>query len=227
MPKHVAKLDPHFAAAAQCIKKYLNMSLLPEAMKLSDFSAKEQACCAMRMFLHRLLKKSASSSIITKLPPSCINVSMRENTASSMSVGSIAVEEAVLVVTTPKIRLTAKIRHATVVNERRKVNEAFKRATIMYSHEREKGDEGMSSGAVAEIIEKEIGVKISKSTIQKKVKARNVGTSPLRWGPKGHIPPLHYCNLCLAYESFITTNQLNGMMRNCRQKVVGGWREMQ
>ena len=67
MPKYVAKADHCFKTAAQCIKMYTNMSL-PEAMKLSDFSAKEQACRAKQMVLHHLLNKT-KSSINTTPPP--------------------------------------------------------------------------------------------------------------------------------------------------------------
>jgi len=48
---------------------------------------------------------------------------------------------------------------------------------------------------------------------QKKVKAGKIGCSPLRCGPKGNIPELHYKNLCAAYESFVTINQINGNMQ--------------
>ena len=79
----------------------------------------------------------------------------------------------------------------------------------------------MSARAVAELVEKDCGVKISARTIQQKVKEGNVGVSPLRRGPKGNIPDRSYQNLCLAYESYVTINQINGTMRNCRRKNVG------
>ena len=51
------------------------------------------------------------------------------------------------------------------------------------------------------LIENDTGVKVSGRTIQDEVKNRNVGTSPLRRGPEGHIPDHSYRDLCLAYES--------------------------
>jgi hypothetical protein len=57
--------------------------------------------------------------------------------------------------------------------------------------------------------------------IQKKVKEGEIGCSPLRRGPKGNIPELHYKNLCTAFESFVTINQLNGNMRVCSAKKYG------
>ncbi len=44
---------------------------------------------------------------------------------------------------------------------------------------------------------------------------------PLRRGPKGNIPELHYKNLCAAFESFITINQINGNMQMCSAKKYG------
>ncbi len=60
---------------------------------------------------------------------------------------------------------------------------------------------GMSAQAVADVIENDTGVKVSGRTIQDEVKNRNVGISPLRRGPEGHIPDHSYRDLCLAYES--------------------------
>jgi hypothetical protein len=44
------------------------------------------------------------------------------------------------------------------------------------------------------------------------VKEGKIGCSPLRRGPKGNIPELHYNNICVAFESFVTINQINGDM---------------
>ena len=79
----------------------------------------------------------------------------------------------------------------------------------------------MSARAVVDTIEKDTGVRLCVRTNQKKVSAGNIGTSPLQRGPKGCIPDLHYLSLCLAYESFVTINQLNGTMRACRPKRIG------
>ncbi len=47
MPKIVAQADCRFKKAIGFLKKYQNMAL-PDAMKLADFSVREQACCAKR-----------------------------------------------------------------------------------------------------------------------------------------------------------------------------------
>jgi hypothetical protein len=67
----------------------------------------------------------------------------------------------------------------------------------MYAREQEK-DDGMSAQAAVDTIEKDTGVRLCVRTIQKKVRAGNIGTSPLQQGPKGHIPDFHYHSLCLA-----------------------------
>jgi hypothetical protein len=53
------------------------------------------------------------------------------------------------------------------------------------------------------------------------VKEGKIGCSPLRCGPKGNIPELLYKNLCTAFESFVTINQLNRNMRMCSAKKYG------
>ena len=44
---------------------------------------------------------------------------------------------------------------------------------------------------------------------------------PLQQGPKGNIPEHHYHNLCIAYKSYVTINQLNGELCVCHLKQVG------
>jgi hypothetical protein len=226
MPKHVAKGDRRFEAAAGFVRKYRSITV-KHAMKLADFSDQEQACRAMQMVVHRLLDKTKSSNITTP-PPSSLVVSIGGTPVSSVTNSSGTNEEAVVVsLTAPKlkrIRLStnaAQEVRARQLDEKRKVSDALKRATMMYHRERQKTDGGMSAQEVADKIEEDTGVKVSKRTIQHKVKNGNVGTSPLRRGPKGNIPDRSYRDLCLAYESYITIQQLKGAMRNCRPKRVG------
>ena len=94
---------------------------------------------------------------------------------------------------------------------------------FVYAWEKGKGD-GMSSMTVAELIRNYCGISLCPRTIrtiQKKVKEGKIGCLPLRRGPKGNIPELHYNNLCAAFESFVTINQTNGNMRTCSGKKYG------
>jgi hypothetical protein len=106
------------------------------------------------------------------------------------------------------------------VKEKRQYNHAFKSATVIYDHKQKKPD-GMSTQTVINLIKNELGVQLSRQTIQQKVKDGNIGTLPLRQGPKGNFPNHDYPNLCMAYEMFLTINQLNGALRVCRPQQVG------
>ena len=91
------------------------------------------------------------------------------------------------------------------LEKKKEFNTAFKRATVVYVREKGK-DDGMSARIVADLIRNDCGISLCPRTIQKKVKAGKIGCSPLRLGPKGNIPELHYKNICAAYESFVTIN---------------------
>jgi len=87
---------------------------------------------------------------------------------------------------------------------------------------REKGkDDGMSARIVAGLIQNDCEISLCPRTIQKKVKEDEIGCSPLRCGPKGNIPELHYKNLCAAYQPFVMINQINNNMRMCSSKKYG------
>jgi hypothetical protein len=113
-----------------------------------------------------------------------------------------------------RVRLTA-CQKQNVLNERKKkervYNRAFKRATICYA--REKGKKGgKSAREVCEMARREFSVDLSPRTIQDAVSKGRIGVSPLRRGPRGSIPDVHYKNLCIAFESFLAINQDNGGM---------------
>ncbi len=61
MPKIVARADYRFDKALGFLLKYRNMAI-PDAMKLADFSAQEQACRAKRMCLYRLCDGGVGST---------------------------------------------------------------------------------------------------------------------------------------------------------------------
>ena len=78
----------------------------------------------------------------------------------------------------------------------------------------------MSARMVTEIVRNEFKVNLCPRTIQKKVKDGAVGVSPLRRGPKGFIPEHHFNNLCIAFETFLRINQMNGNTRVLATKRV-------
>ena len=221
MPKNVARHDDRFEKAVKVLKKYPNIKL-PDAMKLADFNPVEQKDRAKQMVLRRLLTKMGGSNV-TPPPTTVVDVSVSSAGTEMSSVSDITDKPSMCVPEIKRIRMPtrmAQIQRASNQQQKLKINSAFKRATTMYNRERQK-DDGLSARAVVECIEKDTGVKISIRTIQKKIKAGDVGTSPLRRGPKGNIPDHLYRNLCIAYESFAIINQINGTMYICRPKVVG------
>jgi hypothetical protein len=200
---------------------------LPNAMKLVDFSVQEEACRPKRMVLHCPWKRAKGSNKDDSVtfPPELIDLS-KEGTMSSVTKDSSGVEE-VMVETkstkVPRIRMSiksARLHCTAAVKEKRQYNQALKRARVIYDRKQKKPD-GMSAQTVVDLIKNELGVQLSKQTIQQKVKDRNVGMLPLRGGSKGNIPEHHYHNLCMAYKLFPTINQLNGALRVCRPQQVG------
>jgi hypothetical protein len=96
---------------------------------------------------------------------------------------------------------------------------AFKHATTVYSREKEKKG-GMPAQDVSDLIKNQFKESISARTIQRHVKNGQAGSSPVRRGPKGSIPEIHYKNLLMAFESFVVINQLNGMAQETRHKKL-------
>ena len=96
---------------------------------------------------------------------------------------------------------------------------AFKHATTVYSREKEKKG-GMSAQDVSDLIKNQIKESISAQMIQRNVKNGQVGSSPIRRGPKGSIPEINYKNLLMAFKSFVVINHLNGMVRETRHKKL-------
>jgi hypothetical protein len=78
MPKKIGRASCCFKKAAGFFMKYQNMAL-PDGIKLADFSAQEQACCAKRMVLHLLWKKAEVSNsdydVNITPPPQLVHVS--------------------------------------------------------------------------------------------------------------------------------------------------------
>ena len=104
-----------------------------------------------------------------------------------------------------------QMHHTAALEKKKEYNTAFKRATIVFVWEKWK-DDGMSARIVVDLIRNDCGISLCPWTIQKKAKEGKIGCSPLRLGPKGNIPELHYKNLCAAYESFVMINQIKGNM---------------
>ena len=105
--------------------------------------------------------------------------------------------------------------HKAGLDKMRHYKHTFKRATITYAREKEKGKGGLSAKEVCRLIKEVFNVNLCPRTIQKKVKSGDIGLSPLRSGPKGMMDELHFKNLCIAAESYVVINQNSGNLHEC------------
>jgi hypothetical protein len=171
-----------------------------------------------------LLNKTKKDDFVTPPAQQSITVSRSNSEAMSsvtMSADSVVTSAPAKKAKIPRSTATAMQLHCVATQEKKKeYNTAFKCATVVYAQEKGK-DDGMSARTVADLIRNDCGISLSPRTIQKKVKEGEIGCSPLRHGPKGNIPELHYKNLCAAFESFVTINQINGNMQMCSAKKYG------
>ncbi len=148
MPKNVARADYRFDKALGFLLKYQNMAI-SDAMKLADFSAQEQACRAKRMCLYRLWKKTNVSKyeLLVTPPPQVIDVSFAVTdssvTAGGDSGGSSSQQTSSQLTMLADVAVTrirvpvkaAQMRRNEAVQKKRRMHDAFKRATIMYARQ--------------------------------------------------------------------------------------------
>jgi hypothetical protein len=192
---------------------------IPEAMKLADFTPPEILCKAKYMWVYWRAEKILNRSKAFLSPPTtrCVEV-VSGISMSTLSESVTSPPSSSPPVASPpnKVKRTcwpaaaSQARHAQKLHKKQQYNEAFKHATIAYAMEKAKGKSGMSARMVTEIVQNEFKVNQCPPTIQKKVKDGAVGLSPLRCGPKGFILEHHFNNLCIAFETFIRINQMNG-----------------
>ena len=145
-------------------------------------------------------------------PPNSVTIS-GQGTVSSVTFSESChpSRPAAVAMQKPRASVTAtQFRHAEAFQKKKEHTAKFKCASILYDSKRKKGDGGMSARAVADLIRSDTHVQLCFRTIQKKVKEGEIGTSLLRQGRHGNIPERHYTNLCMAFKSFVTINQLNG-----------------
>ena len=191
---------------------------------LAKFSTQDQACRTKRQMIYRLWNKAKSKQVkgnaFLTPPPHSVTISGQGTISSvTFSEPSHPSPPAAVVMKKPRATVTAtQLRQAEAAQKKKEHNAAFKRATIMYDLERKKGDGGMLARDAVELIQSDTNVQLCVRTIQKKVKEGEIGVSPIRRGPKGNIPECHYTNLCMAFKSFVTINQLNGNVRVLSQK---------
>ena len=197
------RADSHFQKAVEYQIKNPNLTVC-DAMKLADFSLREREDKAKCMRVLRLLNKTKKDDFVT--PPAQLSITMsRSSVTMSADGGGVTSAPAKKAMCVRSTANATQMCHKAAFEKKNEYNTAFKRATIVYAREKGK-DDGLSARAVADMIRNDCGIDLCPQTIQKKVKEGEIGCSPLRRGPKGNIPELHYKNLCTAFESFVTIN---------------------
>ena len=94
-----------------------------------------------------------------------------------------------------------------------------KQATTIYAEKKAK-PHGKSAGEVSNQIKEVFGVQLSSQKIQRYVKNEDIGTSHRKLGNPGTILSFVFQTLCIAMETFMKINQVNGKnMENSRKKL--------
>ena len=222
MPKVNIRLAACVERAVELYRKHPTLSV-PQLMKLADFPANELDDRALHMCIYCRIKKwqiIPKRDVYKTPPPTTVDVSGQQGTLSSVTASAVSVTAPPQKV--KRVRMTASA--AQTVRAAKKVAAdthkiAVKRATRIYTGEKEKTD-GKLAQYVVDLVKKEFKVSLCARTIQRKVKNGEIGTSPVRRGPKGSIPDIHYKNILIAFESFVTISQLNGKARKTTQKKL-------
>jgi hypothetical protein len=203
MPKINAGAYSRIDKAIVALTKYPNMTI-PEAMKLADFTPPEILCKAKYMWVYWRAEKILNRSKAFLTPPTTRSVTSPPSPPVASPPNKVK--------RTRWPAAATQARRAQKLHKKQQYNNAFKHATIAYAREKAKGKSGMPARMVTEIVWNEFKVNLCPRTIQKKVKDGAVGVLPLRRGPKGFIPEHYFNNLCIAFETFIHINQMNGNM---------------
>ena len=201
-----------------------------EAMILAKFTDEEANTKSMQRKVSRDLQRTTESkgkgnatvSTADSVLP-VADVTLNDGNESPHDVSSMTEEEW----KPKKHRLNAKQKQEKREAELRakaKFSRAHKAATKLYAAELSKGDDGMSSRKVEAVIKKKYkGVGPSHATIHHYVVTKGeIGMSPQKRGPIGHIPVVAYKSLCAGFATFIRINQLNCTIRTRKKDDIDG-----
>ena len=195
--------DPRVAEAVALWKK-APMLNVGQVMRAACFTEADSKNKNKRMWITRRAptKKQMKAAIL----PSVVAMSTPESATSTLTPTTTTTEGTAKFPAPkpPRKRRTAqKHQDDKVANKMLKLHKkkAHKRATSLYAEEQKK-ENGMSSRAVAELVRKQYdGHGPTHVTIQRYVKNKMAGCSPLKRGEKGDIPEFVFKNLCIAFES--------------------------
>jgi hypothetical protein len=174
MPRNNVRTDSCYQKAVEYLVKNPNLTVREE-MTLADFSPREREDKAKYMMVICLLNNTdkTRNDVFTTPPALSITVSMPSKPISSVT--TMSTRESVPATMIPRSTSTAaQLRCIAAAKKKREYNTAFKRATLMYAREKEKGISGMSARNVTELIQNEFKVNLCPQMIQKKVKEGNI-----------------------------------------------------
>jgi hypothetical protein len=171
MPRNNVRADSRFQKAVEYQINIPNLEVR-DAMKLANFSLREQEDKAKYMMVLRLLNKTKKDEFVT--PPAHLSITVSKSSSDQISSVTMSANGGVTSALAKATRVCStatatQMRRKAAFEKKKEYNTAFKRATIVYAREKGK-DDGMSARTVADLIRNDYGIDLCPRTIQKKVK---------------------------------------------------------
>mmetsp|Transcript_17307 Transcript_17307/g.34568 ORF Transcript_17307/g.34568 Transcript_17307/m.34568 type:complete len:218 (+) Transcript_17307:70-723(+) len=204
MTRSSANDDPRFRKAVRKIIENTTVTV-PDAMKCADFKSDE----IKNKSLNQRIRRAAAAARGGQKPSSIVvDPSMMSFVSTVTATPPLKTK-----LKAKKVRYSSaaaqQMRKNKVVDKEKK-KQATKYATQLYADSKMPGEKNLSAKKVQEIVEKKLGVSVSKRTINKHFAEGRVGTSPKKTGLEGNFDDETVLNLSNAMESYIQIQQLNG-----------------
>jgi len=223
--------DKRIGAAVDLLLK-APMLTVSQGMRAANFNREESKDRTLQMQVRRALQKKRKVTEIDanpfQTPPVGVGTSVTAiSSLSTTSASSSGGGDNSALFPQPKlkrVRRTAsamQLDRANTLLKRNHYKEAVKRATLEYAAESKNPAGKSASQIAAEIKLQHDGVGPDARTITRYVNEYNhVGMSPLKTGKKNIIPRWAFQSACMAFETYVSINQLNGISSlNTRNKL--------
>lgn len=205
--------DPRFKKAVKKIIDNINVSV-PDGMKCADYLPAEVQDMSLQQRIRRAVQRARG----IKQPPPTMNIDTSTmSTVSTLTATPLSTKQKA-----KKVRHTSKAVHQLRKNkllDREAKSNATKYATKLYA-EYQKKEKKLSAEKVSAIVEKELGIRVPKRTIQNNFALGRIGTSPKKKGPKGHFDNDTVLNLTNSFETYVKIKQLNGQSGDVTYKKL-------
>ncbi len=166
------RADYCFQKAVEFQLKNPNLTIC-DAMKLANFSLREQEDKSKYMMDVRLMNKTKNDDFAT--PPAQQSITVSRSNSEPISLGTMSADGIATSAPAKKAKIPCSNASAmqlcleAAFEKKNECNTAFKHATVVYAWEKGKGGD-MSARTVAELIRNDCGISICPRTVQKKVK---------------------------------------------------------